>query len=460
MLSRGLSVLVSEPRLRLVSVSLLVTLAILSIRLLVYLYTGSLAVLADALHSVIDIVGNISAIAAILVSMRGPDREHMYGHEKAESLGTLVISGLLVAVFVMIIHESLERALSPEYYVDFTIWSSIMIALTMAMDFWRSRALSRGASRYGSTVLEADALHYTSDLYASSSVLGLSLFGSLYRGPLIKYIDMAVSITIAGYFTWAALRLARISVDELLDRASEDVIELFNKIASRHGVVVKRVRTRRAGPRVFLDAVVEVPPEVSLEDAHEIVDKIEGEMRSMVKRSIDIVIHMEPRDEVSTNIKKRIREIISRYSEVRGVHDIEVARGERGFHVRFHIEIDPGTSLREAEEIVNRIKREVSGSMPYITSLMIHVEPVCIEERSIRETITRIMSEDPELRSNLRITSLKIVATRDRVLVDITCRAPHNKSIGDIHRVVSRLEGVLREELGEKYLVTISVEPE
>lgn len=443
-------------KLRLVTTSLLVTLLILSLRLAVYALTNSLAVLADAFHSLVDILGNVFAVAAVAVSSKGPDADHSYGHEKAESLGTLFVAGLLTVIFAFIVYESLQRALAPSYSVAFTAWSSLLLAFTMSMDMWRARALSRGARLYRSTVLEADALHYTSDFYATGTILALSVVGTLYKGPYLKYLDMAVSVAIAGYFAYSSLRLAKTAVDELMDRTPTEVVALFREVASSRGLPVERVRARKAGPRVFLDAVARIPPGMTLEEAHRLVDEVEEELRGRPGVDVDVTIHMEPQDEVAATIARRVEEAARREGVVR-VHGLELARGEGGVHVRFHVEAKPDVSVEEAKRIADELKREVE-STPGVSSVVVHVEPAAKSEEDVRKAVERVLSREG-LRGKLEVADVKVVKTEGKTLVDIVCKVPRGESIEEAHRSVGRLEGVLREELGEKYLVTVCLEP-
>jgi len=452
-----LNIFFREPKIRLAIVSLIATFFIFFIRLIVYLNTGSLAVLADTFHSITDLTANIVAITSLFVASRPADREHLYGHEKAESIGTLGISILLIMIFVYILYESVHRVFSIEYMLEFTIWSSILIAITMIIDLWRARALSRGAILYGSTVLEADSIHYKSDLMATSSVLTLSIIGSLYTGFYIKYVDMIISIMIAGYIARSSLRLAKMSIDELMDKAPSDIIDLFRKTASKYNVNIKSVRARRSGSKIFLDAIVEMPSSISLRESHEIIDKIENEMRTQTKKYIDFIIHMEPRDETKDLIIKRIREITRTYKDVKKVHDIDVKTDEKGYHVRFHVEVDPKISVRDSEKIVEKLRHDLMKEFSKISSVMIHVEPLCIEERSVREIVKEVLNKDPELKSMIKIYSIKILSAEDKVLVDLVCGISENMRIDEAHKIIGRLEGVLKEALGDRYIVTISL---
>jgi cation diffusion facilitator family transporter len=447
-----------DPRKRLVIVSLGATISILSIRLVVYLLTKSLAVLADAFHGLTDLVGNIIALLALTVSLRGPDKEHLYGHEKAESIGSLMISFLLIGVFIYIVYESIQRVFFAETSPEFSVLTSALILLTIFVDLWRSRALEKGASIYGSTVLYADALHYRSDLFVTSSVFTLSIIGQLgIRREVVNLMDIGISILISSYFINASYKLAKVSIDELMDKAPSEVIDLFNKLAKEHDLEIRSIRARRSGPRIFLDAIVVMPPRLSLEEAHSIVEKIEEDLRKKIKRNIDIVIHMEPREEIAEIIKKNIEKYLSSVQEIRGYHDINIVKGEKGYHVRLHVEVSPDTKVDEINNLISNLEYQIKKNFSDIETVMIHVEPICLEEINVREAINNFIESDPLARKIIKISSIRIIDTRDKLLVDIVVETSAKTNIKAVHEVISRLEGYLSEILRSKAVVTVSI---
>ena len=445
-----------DPRKRLVIVSLAATIFILLVRLLVYFFTKSLTVLADAFHSVSDLLGNIIALTAITISLRGPDEEHLYGHEKAESIGSLMISFLLIGVFIYVIYESIQRVFFTKEVPEFTIWSSLMILMTIMIDAWRFRALERGAVVYGSSILQADSLHYRSDFYISLTVLALSIIGSLsISREFIGALDIVFSIAIASYLVRASYRLARTSIDELMDRAPREVVVLFREIAEKHDLVVRSVRARRSASKIFIDAIVEMPPSISLEEAHSVIDDVERELREKIKRSIDIIVHMEPRDIKREELKKELINWLRSLGEVRGVHDVEIVADPSGYHVRFHIEARPELSIEEVNRLNEFIKNEVKKRFPEIRSVAIHIEPVCLSEISVREAIDSFFRKDPDAKKLLRILSIRVIETPEKTLIDVSIEIKQKTTISEAHEVISRLEGYLREVLGDKAIVTI-----
>lgn len=447
-----------DPRLRLILVSLASTSTIFAVRIAAYLYSGSLAILADSIHSVSDIISGLLALVAMRVALRGPDAEHPYGHGKAESLGSLGVSLALVAMFIYILYEAIMRIYYGYYmHVDFTPLISALLLLSIAIDYWRSRALERGARRYGSILLASDALHYRSDLYATLSVLILSIAGILIgSGPLILYLDIGVGIAISLYFALAAMKLARVAVDELMDRAPSHVVNVFRNVCRDLGLHVRSVRARRSGSRIFIDAVIEMPGEIDLEEAHRIVDSVERIVRDSVRRDIDIVIHMEPREASRiSEIAEKCGIIASKVAGVLGVHDIEVSKEGDGYHVRMHIEVSPSISLKEASGIASNVENAIKGSVDNISSVMIHIEPKRSDSDDLYRVILKAIQRDDVLRNNVRIKSMRALYAYGKLYIDITCILPGGLSVEEAHNIVSRLEQMIREEVGERASITI-----
>ncbi len=447
-----------DPRLRLVVVSLLASLSILSMRITAYLYSGSLAVLADSIHSLSDIVGGMIALAAMRVAIKEPDAEHPYGHGKAESIGSLGVSLALLGMLLYVGFEAFLRIVGARgAHVEFTPIVSLLLLTTILVDFWRSRALGRGASKYGSILLEADALHYRSDLYITSSVLVLSVVGVVIDGALpLSAIDSILGIAIAAYIGSAALRIVKTSVDELMDRAPEEALNIFRRACRDLDLVVRSVRARRAGSRVFMDAVVEIPSNLDLVEAHKVIDTLEERIRRSGSRDIDLVIHMEPRGGSRiSEIASKSSDIASRVTGVQGVHDIEVFEDHRGYHVRMHVEVSPTISLDEASRIASEVERSIKSSVEDVESVLVHIEPKRSRAEDLYRIVAKAVQKDDSIKSLVRIKSVKAIYIGRRLVIDVVCVLPGGLDVSRAHDIVSRVESLIREEVGEKASITI-----
>jgi len=447
-----------DPRVSLILISLVSTLAIFFLRILAYLYSGSLAILADSIHSISDIVAGVLALVAMRVALKGPDLEHPYGHGKAESLGSLGVSMALIAVLIYIVYEAAARLLwGFGGQVEFTPIIPAMLGATIAIDIWRSRALKRGAEKYGSLLLASDALHYSSDLYATSSVLAISILGLFMgSGVLISILDLIAAIAISSYFGAAAFKLARSSIDDLMDRAPDEAIDLFTRACTELGLGIRSVRARRSGARIFIDAIIEAPGDLDLAEAHRLTDILEERVRRVSHLAVDMVIHMEPRGRSGhEEVARSSAYIASKVAGVLGVHDVDVYSDGRGYHVRMHVEVSPSMSLEEASRIATNVERAVREHRSDIASVLVHIEPRKGGTADIQRIIGRILEKDQVLRNSVDLKGIRALYLRGELVIDIICTMPGKLAVERAHEIVSRLEAMIKEELGKNASVTI-----
>ncbi|MCU0692438.1 MAG: cation diffusion facilitator family transporter [Polyangiaceae bacterium] len=239
-------------------------------KLVVGFATNSLGILSEAAHSGLDLVAAVVTLWAVRASGRPPDRDHTYGHGKIENLSALFETVLLLLTCVWIVWEALHRLLGAEQvHVDPSAWAFGVVILSIIIDFSRSRALQRVAEKYDSQALEADALHFSTDIWSSAVVLvGLVAVrvGEAYRLPWLSAADAVAALGVALIVVWVSLRLARKSIDALLDRVPADLPERVARAALVAGVrEVRQVRVRRVGPDHFADLTLAAEPDAGLE---------------------------------------------------------------------------------------------------------------------------------------------------------------------------------------------------
>ncbi len=235
------------------------------IKLGAYLATGSLSVMAEFLHSSLDFFATLVTLSAVSYAAKPPDIGHHYGHGKAENLGGLVGAIMIMATSLWILYEGIDRLI---HSVAFTpsLAAVAVMAVSMVVDYQRSKVLFRAAKRYHSQALEADALHFSSDLISAGSVLAVVAVGLAL--PLVTSVpefvlvilDVGVAAFVSAWFAWQGYHLSMRAISELLDKAPVEVVAEAERIARRtDGVLsVKDVRSRRSGSRVFMDMSVVV----------------------------------------------------------------------------------------------------------------------------------------------------------------------------------------------------------
>lgn len=262
-------------------------------KLIVGLLTGSLGILSEALHSGLDVVAAVITWFSVRISDKPPDREHHYGHGKIENLSALIETLLLFITSIWIIYEALHRLISGKTEIDVTVWSYIVVVSSIIIDLTRSRALRRVAKKFDSQALEADALHFSTDIWSSAVVL-LGLICAQFG---FFMADSVAALVVALIVIYVSYRLWRRSVDALLDKAPRNVLSRITNVLKNNKDIsyFHDLKIRTSGADIFVEVNIHVDPRLTIQEAHEISHKAEKEILKIVNRC-DIHIHAEPED--------------------------------------------------------------------------------------------------------------------------------------------------------------------
>ncbi|MBS1859405.1 MAG: cation transporter [Acidobacteria bacterium] len=279
--------------------SLLAAIGLTAFKLVVGLLTGSLGILAEAAHSGLDLVAAGMTLVAVRVSARPPDRTHHYGHGKVENLSAMFETVLLLATCAWIVWEATRRLLLYEVKVEVNVWSFVVMGTSIVIDVSRSRVLARTAKKYNSQALEADALHFQTDIWSSAVVIlgliGVKLGASFPALQWMQEADAVAALCVSAIVVWISWQLGRRTVDALLDSAPAGMEErILTAVAAVPGVHnCHNVRARYSGPALFIDLHVLVDGSQSLSDAHALTETIEGVIRGIAPGA-DVTVHPEP----------------------------------------------------------------------------------------------------------------------------------------------------------------------
>jgi cation diffusion facilitator family transporter len=368
--------------------SVLAAVVLTGLKVAVGLGTGSLGILSEAAHSALDLVAAVVTLWAVRMSSRPADQTHPYGHGKFENLSALFETALLLATCVWIVYEAAERLFFRSVPVEATPAAFAVMGISILVDVSRSRALQRVARKYGSQALEADALHFSTDIWSSAVVIvGLGLVRASERlgMPWLARADAGAALAVAAIVVWVSLRLGKKSIDDLVDAVPDGLAEKVVRAALVPGVLdVRGVRIRRSGAEVFADVNVLVSRGASLERAHELADAAEASIREAVPGA-DAVIHIEPVAAGNEGSLAAIRVAAARHGL--GAHAIRLHRGPARA-VDLHLEVPDALTLREAAALVHLFEEDVRRDLPHLGSIAIHTEPVgdgSAEHRSVDE---------------------------------------------------------------------------
>jgi cation diffusion facilitator family transporter len=272
-------------------------------KLVVGIVTGSLGILSEALHSALDMVAAVITYFSVRISDKPADKEHNYGHGKIENFSALVETILLVITCAWIIYEAVHRLTTGKTEIEVSVWSYVVVISSIVIDITRSRALSKVAKKYNSQALEADALHFSTDIWSSTVVL----LGLIFAQFGIYMADSVAALMVAMIVLFVSYRLGKKAIDVLLDKAPLETISEVKRILKTFPEVKEfhNLKVRTAGADTFIKFNIHVEPDATLLDVHELCDRIEKELQNQIPRS-EVYIHAEPQE--ANHIKTETRD--------------------------------------------------------------------------------------------------------------------------------------------------------
>lgn len=446
-------------------------LLLVSLKTFLVVRTGSLGVLSEALHSSLDLIAAIITLLSVRMSDQPADERHPYGHGKFENFSAFVETGLLALTALYIIYEAFARLFFKTVHIQPSITAILVLLVALSIDLTRARALRNVAKKYSSDALEADALHFSTDVWSTIVVIfgiGLVWAGETWNVPWLVYADALAGLAVAAIVLWVGAQLGRRTLDALLDAAPEGLQqEIAKAVARMDGVLdVDRVRVRRAGNRHFVDATVSVARTASLEQVHALSDAIEKRIGEIVPS--DVMVHAEPRAPQGEHLFESIRAVAQRMGLA--VHDVHALQQDGQLFIELHLEVDENLSLREAHRQASELEEEIRKLRDGSTEVNIHIEPLGrhiatpdagISEmkqlsRAIEEFLNRLPSEFSEL---VNCHDVRVRQVEHHILVSCHCTMQSDLPITQIHDVTGALEDRVKEKFPQIYRVTIHPEP-
>src|SRR6267378_2052812 len=447
--------------------SVLAAFAITALKIVVGFTTGSLGILSEAAHSGLDLIAALVTYFSVRVSDKPADADHQYGHGKVENFSAFIETGLLLLTCIWIISEAIKRLFFHSVEIEPSVAAYVVMILSIAVDAWRSRALGRIALKYDSQALEADALHFSTDIWSSSVViLGLLLvqLGHTYQIAWLRQADPIAALFVAGVVVSVSWRLARRTIDALLDAAPTGVRnQILDRIRTVDGVLeVERVRFRKAGNRYFADVSVALERNFTFQRSEQVSDAVTSRVREVLPDA-DVMVHPVPRARRTENIFDRVRAVATRHNF--NVHDISVQDLNGQLHVEQHLELDEQLSLKEAHDRVTVLEADIRQDVPEIATILTHIEsePATIEtgEEVVREPelerrLKNIVKEFPDV---MDVHEFQFKKVRARLYVSCHCTLPDDMPLSRVHDVQTSLEIRFKHDAPELFRVLIHPEP-
>jgi cation diffusion facilitator family transporter len=446
--------------------SVLAAVAITVLKIAVGTTTGSLGILSEAAHSGLDLIAAVVTFMSVQVSDKPADADHQYGHGKIENFSAFIETGLLLLTCVWIVYEAIDRLFVRTVEIEPSIWAFAVMFTSMGVDYWRSRALGRIATKYESQALEADALHFSTDIWSSAVVvLGLVLvgLGRVYGVAWMRAADPVAALFVAGVVIYVSSRLARKTVDALLDAAPSGVrSKILSAVGGVDGLLeVDRVRIRRAGNRYFADLSVGMARNVTFQRSEQISGAVTAAVQGILPNA-DVIVHTVPRPGYRENIFDRVRAVATQQNF--NVHDVSVQDLGGRLHVEQHLELDERLSMKEAHDQVTLLETEIRREVPEISTILTHIEsePATIEpgdeivrDAELEMKLKELAREFPEV---LDVHEVEVKRVRNRLYVSCHCTFRDELPLSRVHDIQTELE--IRFKLAAPELFRVLIHPE
>lgn len=445
------------PQRRTALVSVFAALVLIGLKLGAGLASGSLGLVSEAIHSGTDLVAALLTFFAVGVAGRPADTGHPYGHGKAEHLAAVAEATILVLASLFLSFRALSHLVgSSEPEVRATWYAFLVIGIVIVVDASRTMVSLQGSRRYGSAALQANALHFASDLAGSFAVLfGLVLVASGYARA-----DSLAALFVAVLVLLAAARLIRTNADVLMDRTPALAHEAAREAiaAVDPPVELRRLRVRQSAGRHFADVVIGVPPGAAVGQGHAAADAVEDAVQRALPNS-DVVVHVEPRTDEEA-LRERVHAAALAVRRVREVHNVRVVTVGGGVEVALHIKLPGELPLADAHEVASEVEQAIGEAVPSVVSVQTHLEPLreakpgerpsAPDERSIVDVVRELTGEPPR--------EIRFIQTDEGLLLFVTVHVVGG-SLAEAHQLASRIEERIRAERPEIADVVVHTEP-
>ncbi len=446
------------------------------IKVVVGVFTGSLGILSEAAHSLLDLCAAVVTFFAVRISDKPADNEHNYGHGKIESFSALIETFLLFVTCAWIIYEAVHRLFfGGLVIVSFTesLWGMGIMVLSVVINISRARLLRKTAKKYGSQALEADALHFDTDVWSSYVVIaGLLLVGvgDLFKISVLKYGDPIAALGVSVLVIVVSAKLGKRTIDALLDTAPKGMVnDVLHEVNEVKGVMeVGKVRIRPSGPSYFIDLNVGISRNESHRVVHSIVDEIRERLQHKIANS-DIVISTYPIDVAGTEdneVYHVVKKIVDKFPVCTNIHNIHIYEISGKKYIAIHIEVKECMNLNQSHELSHTIGGlieeavrdvvEVSVNFEYVNRRSIQAEDIT---DSSGETISKICGHIKEVSETINCHDIKVYRQGNKLTIFLHCEVEEDYTTEITEQITKKITNKIRDNISDIESVHIHFEP-
>jgi cation diffusion facilitator family transporter len=447
-------------KLKALKIAAIAIFSVVIVEVLIGLFVNSLAILSDGLHALLDAVTTIMLFFAVRASIKPPDEEHTYGHEKFETIGGLIGGIVLIAVAFLIFYEAALRLTGLENaQINHGLELAGFIAIGYAIFIASLRVtVFKKTQHIESPSMKVGFYDAVSDL--GSTLLALLGFGLATLG--FNYGDALASIFLGFMLTYLSIKLVRSSVMDLSDTASKWLVQRTRKVILSHEGIMKleNLKVRKVSSKIFVDATVQVPSHMPLEEAHSLVSAIEADLKQALG-NVDATIHIEP-SEKETKMDQLVEQLAT-VDGVKEVHEISTIYTGGKFYITLHAYVNPELSVEEAHKIAETIERRMKDEIKPLENVTVHIEPagIAVPAAEVNETqLSKVIYEVAKgIGGNLRIKRIVTYTAGGERYINIDCCFTKQIQIKEAHRIASQVEKETKERFANA-VVTVHIEPE
>jgi cation diffusion facilitator family transporter len=444
--------------------SVIAAIFLTALKLIFAIYTGSLGLLSEFAHSGLDLIAAIITVFTVKVSSKPADEDHNYGHGKIENLSAIAQVFFLLATCAYIIYEGVNRLFfKAAYHLEITPWAFLVMAISIIVDYSRSRLLYRVAHETHSQALEADAMHFSTDIWSSSVVILGLLFVSF---NISREADAIAALIVAIIVIYVSLKLAKRAVDQLMDKVPEGAYEnIMNSVSKIKGVEkVKSLRLRQSGPKIFVDMTIYISRTIPFQKVHDIMDEVENNVRENYPLS-DVTVHSEPLETENETLMDKARLIVT--SSGLKCHDIFTYKVDGNNILELHIEYTDNDNFVDAHKLISDIENKLYAEIKDVhkvrvhidepSELLLHSKNVTTNNESLANKIQNVVKAYKEV---IDCQDFNIIETNGKLRVSITCIFPENFEFSKVHRLVHSIESDIYLLTNDITYVMIHAEPQ
>ncbi|HEY9188639.1 MAG TPA: cation diffusion facilitator family transporter [Ignavibacteria bacterium] len=451
-----------DEKIRVAFSSVVAAVFLTAFKLVVGISTGSLGIISEAAHSGLDLIAAVITFFAVKLAAKPPDKNHNYGHGKIENFSAFIETILLLITCIWIIYEAIERLFYKSVLIEVNFWSYLVVIVAIVIDYKRSKALLKVAKEHNSQALEADGLHFKTDIWSSSVVL----LGLIFAQFNYHFADSIAGLIVALIVIYVSLKLGKRTVDALLDRVPDGLREKIKLKILKFTEVesIKDLRIRQSGPKFFVDLTLSFKRTLPFENVHNLLDKIESEIKE-IDKNIDVIIHPEPYESDEETLFDKISLITSKYGV--SVHEYERNKmADATYCIDLHIESNPDLSLSEAHQISSKIEAEILALNDNLSKVNIHIE----EKHNQTDVFSDVTKESSDLINDLKTLTLEeknikecsnfsVFKSNDKLKVLMDCKVSGDLKVIEVHSLLTKLEQKIKNKFSFIDKVNIHSEP-